>query len=138
MLCAVAVCGAIFIALNAGMVEISKGNIVSPHYFMIGLLHGVSIVLLVSRLLQGSKIGDILRYLGRKSMSIMLFHFTAFKFVTGLLIALYGMKTIYLASFHVFYEASPWWSLLYLAVGLGVPISCDYALEAIKTKLRHP
>lgn len=65
-------------------------------------------------------------------MSIMLFHFTAFIFVTGLLIALYGMKTIYLASFHVFYEASPWWSLLYLAVGLGVPILFDYVIDRVK------
>ena len=71
-------------------------------------------------------------------MSIMLFHFTAFKIVTVLLIVLYCMKHIYLASFHVIYEALPWWAILYLVVGIGVPIMLDFVIdrtmELIKTR----
>lgn len=131
-LCVIAVCGFIFIALGTGRIEISQGYIVSWPYFMVGLLHGISIVLLVSRLLKGSKIGDVLRHLGRKSMSIMLFHFTVFKLVSSLLIILYGMNRIYLASHPIIYEISPWWSLVYLAVGLCVPVLFDSLIDRIR------
>ncbi len=136
MLCVIAVCGGAFVLFNDGMVEISKGNIVSCHYFVVGLLHGISIVLLASKILKGSTLGSIIKYLGRKSMSIMLFHFTAFKLVTFLLIVLYGLKPVYLASFHMIYEVSPWWSLLYLAVGLCVPLAVDCAIDRIKMRGR--
>ena len=70
-------------------------------------------------------------------MSVMLFHFTAFKLVTALLIALYGMKHIYLASFPVLYEASPWWSIMYLAVGIGVPIMFDFVIDKTKEFIKR-
>lgn len=127
--------GLIYVILEPGMVELSKGIIVNPLYFILGLLQGMFITVILATFLMRTKLGDVVKYLGRKSMSIMLFHVLSFKAVNALLILIYKLDPVYMASRPVIYDLPSYWSILYLLIGIAIPVGVDLIIDRIK--LRH-
>ena len=75
----------------------------------------------------------ILAYIGDHSFSIMALHFLAFKAVNLAQIKIYGYDIKRLADFPVISYGSPWeWGLLYIIMGVSMPLILDYAYDAIK------
>ena len=127
--------GIIMVIIDPRMVMISRGYIVNPFYFVVGFWHGIIIVLFVSELIKKTAVSGAVQYIGKKSLSIMLFHTLAFKPVNLLLIAIYGRDMVYLASRPVIYDLPQFWSLLYLVVGIGLPICVDFVIDKCKSKI---
>lgn len=63
-------------------------------------------------------------YIGNHTLYIFAFHFAAFKLVSAIKVAAYGLPWHYVGSHPVVHEGSPWdgfW-LLYTTVGIGLPL----------------
>ena len=66
-------------------------------------------------------------------MAILTWHFLSFKIVSLLVIAVYGIDGERLAEFPVIHEyTNRGWFVLYLIVGISVPLAIDYLLRSIK------
>lgn len=126
--------GFTIVIFSSDIVEISKGYIVNPIYFLFGLLQGTISVYVISILIEKLRISEYIKYLGKKSMSIMLFHVISFKIVNLFLVLIYGRDMVYLASRPVIYNLPQFWSILYLIVGVSIPVSFDLLLDRIKVK----
>lgn len=81
---------------------------------------GCCSVLRLSELIQG-RIASILDEVGRLSLYVLIFHFSAFKLVTLVRIWCYGMPYSCLSSFPVIDDESLWWWSIYTIVGVGAP-----------------
>ena len=131
------VIGVLVVFLEPKMIEISNGFIVNPFVFLLGLLQGGSIILVLSILIEKSGHAYIFKELGQKSLSIMLFHFLAFKIVNYILIMVYNKPFFYLASKPIIYDVSQCWSLLYLIIGLSLPILVGRLFTKTANKFKH-
>ena len=129
--------GIIMVVFDSRKIDLANGNIVNPIYYLVGLFQGMVIIMAISRLLMNSVvIKNVIIYFGQKSMSIMLFHFMAFKIVNYLLIWIYDLDVVYLASRPVIYDVHAIWSLLYLFVGICVPVCVDLLLDFFKNRIK--
>lgn len=134
--CIVALMGILMVLSNTRMVELSKGYIVNPGYFILGLLQGIIILLYLSIFIMKTNKYAWIKYLGVNSMSIMLFHVLSFKIVNLFLIIIYKKDKVYLASRHVIYDLPKMWSLLYLLFGISLPVCIDLFWDRYKTKIQ--
>lgn len=76
---------------------------------------------------------SFMRYVGQHTMAILTWHFLSFKIVSLLVIAVYGIDGERLAEFPVIHEyTNRGWFVLYLIVGISVPLAIDYLLRSIK------
>ncbi len=128
------VAGLLLAVFTDDIVEMSKGYIVNPVYFVVCTIQGILIVYLIASAVVKWRIAGAVKYFGVKSMSIMLFHVSAFKIVNYILILLYGRSIVYLASRPVIYDLPEVWSILYVVVGVGVPVCFDLLLDSLKRK----
>ena len=76
---------------------------------------------------------SFMRYVGQHTMAILTWHFLSFKIVSLLVIAVYGIDGERLAEFPVIHEyTNRGWFVLYLIVGISMPLAIDYLLRSIK------
>lgn len=77
-------------------------------------------------------------YLGDNSFSILLWHFTAFKLVTYLIVIRNDLPIQRLAEFPIIdsYSKEGWW-ILYFVIGVFVPITLKYIGDKVFSKLFH-
>ncbi len=88
-------------------------------YFSLAVV-GCCSVLRLSESVQG-RIAGMLDEVGRLSLYVLIFHFSAFKLVTLVRIWCYGMPYSCLSSFPVIDDDSLWWWIIYTIVGVGAP-----------------
>lgn len=99
--------------------------------YIIPAFAGSILVLLASRYLhsyiESKRIKNILIFIGDHTLEIMALHFLAFKFISLLIIKIYGMPIEQLAEFPVIteYARYGWW-VAYVIVGVGLPICYAY------------
>ena len=108
--------------IDTRSVELSKGYIVNPVYFLLGLLQGIIILFYLSKVIEYRRIAPALIFIGKNTMCSMLFHVLSFKIVTFLAISFYNRDIVYLASRPVIYDLPGIWSLPYLVVGVCIPL----------------
>ena len=85
-----------------------------------GVLGGWSMLKFIAgRLAPREHLSRVWIYLGRHTIPVICLHVLCFKAVTWLYIRVRGLPAIYLASFHIDFDAGGGWKLLYLAAGLG-------------------
>ena len=68
-----------------------------------------------------SLIENVLMYIGKRTLPIVLLHQISFKIVTYIQINIYKEPEYMLASFPVLYADNGWW-LIYCVVGIGAPV----------------
>lgn len=113
-------------------------------YWMV-LPYAISAVLLVQTVLHLSeriskaKTNYAVRFLiftGDHTMEVLTWHFLSLKLVSLLLIAIYGLPVKQLSEFPVIeeYAHQGWW-ILYLCVGVGIPILGTYSYHRIKDSI---
>lgn len=84
-------------------------------------------------LLRDGRFRRFLVYVGGKTFAILTWHMLAFKIVTVLLILIFGLDWNRFYDFPVMMDcAGTGWSIVYLVVGLFVPLSVYYLIEKIK------
>lgn len=88
---------------------------------------------LADRIAASEHLSRVFCFLGRHTIPIVCLHILCFKPVTWLYIRSRQLSKIYLASFHVDFDAPEPWKLLYLAAGIAFPL----LLEALWQHLRR-
>lgn len=110
-------------------------NTYSPAFYISnGCMGGILIKGLVGMLMQ-TPITGMLEYMGRNSLHIMLWHFTAFKLVSFCYIKIYDLPMYYLASFPVL-RIEYWW-ILYFVVGVILPLLGVCLVNTTKEKVKR-
>ena len=118
-------CAALSFALLAVMAPyyyIDLANVYIPGVlpYLAGVLGGWSMLKFIAdRLAPRERLSRVWIYLGRHTIPVICLHVLCFKAVTWLYIRVRGLPAIYLASFHIDFDAGEGWKLLYLAAGLG-------------------
>lgn len=82
----------------------------------------------------GDKLYSFLIYCGNHSLDILIWHFLSMKVATLIIIGIYNLPIELLGSFPNIseYSCQGWW-VLYLTVGVGLPLGLIYMIERIKT-----
>ena len=75
-------------------------------------------------------------YAGEHTLEILTFHFLCFKLVSLLKIAYYDWPAARLAEFPVIGENNTYWWLLYVVVGVEVPLLFTYTCQKIKNRIK--
>ena len=78
-----------------------------------------------------SLLSKFLTVLGKNSMSIVIFHFLAFKLVSILICNIYSLPYNCIATFPTIDLYSGWW-ILYTIVGISVPIGLSFVVSKMK------
>ena len=75
---------------------------------------------------------------GDHTMEVLTWHFLSLKIVSLLLIFLYGLSINQLSEFPVIeqYATQGWW-IVYLIIGVGVPVGGTYLYHTLREKINH-
>ena len=95
----------------------------NPFMFVATSLSGFFAVFSVSELFSLFKHTKLLEYIGKHTLSILLFHFLSFKIVTLIQLFYYHESFYRLASFPVFHFER-WW-IVYTLVGITIPLCLE-------------
>lgn len=82
---------------------------------------GIYLIMVLSKQLNKTRLGKMLDYIGGGTLSIMTFHFFAFKLLSALLVVIMSLPNSYLQEWPVPDSLKEFW-LLYSIVGILIPI----------------
>ena len=112
------------------MIAIDYTQII-PYY--ITAVGGIIIIYNLSLFIAKSVlIGKVFSYLGKKSLSIMILHFAGFKLVSFLVIKVWGLPIDNMAEHPVIHGLSFPWQMLYIMIGIGMPLMLEVIYNRIK------
>lgn len=111
-----------------------------PLYFLATNIIGIICIVLSAKILEAAvgkaarMLSGLLRSIGQKSFDIMALHFCAFKAVSAIIILAYGLDATAIVDFPVI-EGFPAWSILYIAIGIALPLIFGYARTYVRNKV---
>lgn len=112
------------------MIALSYGNVVS---YAIVAVFGIVLIYNISISIGETKVlADVLAYAGKNSLSIMILHFTCFKIVSLMMIKCDNFPIGCLASHPVIHNASYFWQVAYVLIGVFVPLGLNGAYLKLK------
>ena len=119
-----------------GTIELSKNEYTNPIYFIIVSLLGWYLVYESSYYLSKIKsINNVLQYIGKNTMPILIFHFIAFKMINFIIVILLRQDYNLIGNFPVLYKHDYWW-IIYTVFGIGIPLLINKIWITLKYKNR--
>jgi len=104
-------------------IDLANAMVKNVYIYLLGILAGWFMLKIISeQLAKSEKASRVLCFLGRNTIPIVCLHILCFKLVTWLYIKVNKTPKIYLASFHIDFDVSESWKLLYLLVGVVIPV----------------
>ena len=104
-------------------VELASAEITNPFGYIIVSVCGWTLIKGIAILISRYKISSIvLRFLGGRTIPILLFHTLSFKLVSLLYIKATNSNILLLASYPVIFATSEWIKYVYLFVGILIPL----------------
>lgn len=93
--------------------------------------------MMVIAFVQWNKIANskLLMIIGKKSLDIMAIHFVCFKLVSYIIIQVYGMDMINMATIPVVIGVSGLWPIVYTIVGLSIPTVVRCLYDSVKINI---
>lgn len=105
------------------MINLSYNEIIL--YYLSGIC-GIIIIYNFSMILTNTGfIGNIFSYMGQRSMSIMILHFSCFKLVSILIIHYHKLPVSYMSSHPIIENINIWWQISYILIGIIISLSLD-------------
>lgn len=119
-----------------GSIDLSGNNIENPIYFISVSLAGWFMMYSLAIILEEKKffVNKWITYISKRSVSIVGLHFLSFKIVNCLVVEIYDFPVYMRAGFPVLAHGM-WW-VLYMFVGITVPLMIDRILLICRTKLK--
>ncbi|MBQ2644926.1 acyltransferase [bacterium] len=119
-----------------GRTELSQNIYPNIYIFLLNSIFGFIFILYVSNSISKLKLfSTILSYIGKHSLSILLFHYIGFKIITFIQICIYFKPHYYLlASFLTLAYIKGWW-MLYTIAGILVPLIIVFVWNNVKSLL---
>ena len=110
-------------------------NIVKDNEFLtytIVSITGIIFIVILSKYMEKSYIKRFLFYVGNNTMIILALHFTCFKLVSLVKIAIYNYPIERLAEFPIIEDGKPFWWLAYTVCGVFIPLIIQSIFEKVK------
>lgn len=125
----------LLVARPFGYIDLSGNNIENPLYFLVVSIAGWFLMYSIAEILKNADFpgNRIITYISRRSVAIIGLHFLAFKLVSYIAVEIYGMEKYMIAGFPVLMHG--WWWIVYMAVGIIVPLLADKAYLICKEKI---
>ena len=101
--------------------DMSTPGVLNSLSYMIVAPIGIILVMILSKVLDKTRLNNLLGYLGDNSLTILALHFLCFKLVSLLAIKVTGLSAGMLAEFPVIPGLGGAWWVLYSIVGLLIP-----------------
>lgn len=115
--------------------ELSAGKIENVLIFVIASLCGWVCLKTISDFIMRTKnISQIFQYIGRHTMPILCLHVISFKVVSLLYIICMKKPILYLAAWHIIFDADECWKLLYAVAGTSIPVILYELIQLIRIK----
>jgi len=109
-----------------GAISFAQLRYVNPGFMLISSLCGwVMLYSAAYFLRQVVSVKQLLLEIGKRTISVVLFHFLAFKLVAAVVVLYYGLPAFCIAAFPTLYGEKGLWWLAYTVAGTGVPIAAD-------------
>ena len=139
-----------YVTIPVCVIIVVLGTLISPSTMLlltwqktipyaISALSGTLMVFSLCKLLSKHEIEtQSLSYIGDRTIDILTWHFLSFKLVSLAIILLYGLSITHLAEFPVIDEFSykGWW-ILYVLVGVVIPLCIEYIYAKIEIKIKN-
>lgn len=105
-------------------IEFSAAKVDNLFVYIVASLMGWVLLKSISELIlyKNNIIADIMKYVGKHTLQIMCLHVLAFKLVSFVYIIIEHKPMVLLAGFHVIFDANQIWKIIYLVVGVLLPI----------------
>lgn len=121
-----------------GTIELSQHEYTNPIYFISVSILGWCFIYELSYFISKTPIlKNILIYIGKNTMSILILHFVAFKILNALLVVMLKEDRILISKFPVGFKDSYWW-IIYTLVGIAIPLILNeakkYTIKFIECK----
>lgn len=117
-----------------GGVSVNGNEYLSPVFLITNCLIGAYIIFGVADMIQLNQMGNIFENLGKHSLTIMFFHFSAFKLLSKILVLFF--KNNHLYEFPVIHVQNQWiqniLAVPYLFIGILLPYTVAVLYEKIK------
>lgn len=118
-----------------GEVSLSVNKYPNPIWFMIVSISGFFFMLSISKFISKfQSLSKIMSYIGRHTMSILLFHLAVFKIITYIHIKIFNEPSYYLAAFPVLLKSDYWW-ILYGLTGVILPLLMVFLWDSLKMNI---
>lgn len=112
-------------------ISLSSNQIVNPIYFVWCSCGGTLMCYGIANILDKTKISNLISYIGKNTVPIVILHFTTMKLVT-LVQILYYNDSIKLLSVHPYLYVNWFWTILYTLTGTVLPLLIDNVYKKIK------
>lgn len=89
-------------------------------YYAVSIAASISVIFLTKRL--GNRLTEILDYIGKKTLYVLIFHFISFKFVSLVLIFIQNRPFTDLSAFPVIENDSSFLWIIYSVIGVAMPL----------------
>lgn len=123
--------GILLVCNMYGSVSLGSNYYVNPIFLLIvSILGWILLYEISSLLLRFTKIKTILIYIGQNTISIVVFHFLAFKLISYLQVIIYSKPRYLIAAFPVLYNFGGWW-IAYTIVGVIIPLLINFIWRKI-------
>lgn len=120
---------------NFGSIALSKNSYENPIFFLCVSISGYILLYSCTQLLVDYKIMvNIVSYIGRNSLCIILLHFLSFKIINLIGIIYYDQPYYLIAAFPVLYKGYFWW-VAYTLCGIGVPLLLQIGYKKVLQKI---
>ncbi len=117
-------------------IEVSAGRIDNICIFMLASICGWILLKVLSNIvLRFRVLSSILSYLGKHTMIVLCLHVLCFKAASWIYICIYNLPKVLLASFHIIFDASELWKILYTIVGVGLPLTLYWLYDRVKSRV---
>lgn len=118
--------------LDLGMVTTTGFEIIL--YYIVAMC-GIFGVLSISKWMSRHRISAFFKYVGDKTLYILIFHFLAFKLVSFVYIACIGLPIEMLSQFSTIESVPSWLWVVYSIVGMAVSLLMWEVINRISTKI---
>jgi len=117
-------------------VELAAG-IINGLWYPICCICGWMFLMWISNIINQAvgKAGNVIAYIGRHTIPIVILHLISFKVVTLLYIGLKALPIFMLASFPVLFDTGEWIKIIYTMVGVFVPLLIYWLFEVSKERM---
>ena len=137
-LCALAAVAVLLLLSRRYFVDLANAEIDGVLPYLAGVLSGWCMMKSLADLIIRRELPTrVFSYLGRHTIPIICLHVLCFKPVTWLFLQVRRLPAIYLASFHVDFDAPEPWKFLYFAAGAVLSLVLDACWRCLRKRLNR-
>lgn len=101
--------------------------------FSITAISGIYMALYISKLVNNTKIKNLMYYIGKNTLIILSLHFLTFKLVSLLQIVIYHLPIKHLAEYPTIENSNSFFWIIYSLAGITIPLLIHYIYDKIKS-----